>query len=105
MTYAGNRTASVRQKALTLSSLPFIRAGEAELAVLEAYAADGGLLVLTDSARRLKCGYILEENEDWSDANAQATRFGVTYQAGLRAVEVAGVEGTAPCSRARGSWP
>lgn len=67
-----------------------------EIAALEAYAADGGFLVLTNSARRLKYGYILEENEDWSDANALAARFGVTYAAGPLPGETAAVEGAGP---------
>jgi hypothetical protein len=67
-----------------------------EIAVLEGYVADGGFLVLTNSARRLKFGYILEENEDWSDANALAARFGITYQAGPRPAEAAVVEGDNP---------
>jgi hypothetical protein len=56
---------------------------EAEMAALEDYAAAGGLLVLTNSAHRLKYGNtVLDENEDWQDANALAERFGVTYRAG-----------------------
>ena len=56
---------------------------EQEIAALEAYVAGGGLLVLTNSAHRLKYGNLtLDPNEDWSDANALAQRFGVTYRAG-----------------------
>jgi len=54
-----------------------------EVALLEAYVADGGLLVLTNSAHRLKYGSSkLEPNEDWAEANALAARFGVTYEEG-----------------------
>jgi hypothetical protein len=70
--------------------------GEEEIAALEAYVANGGFLVLTNSARRFKYSYILEENEDWSDANALGAPFGVTYQAGPRPGEVATVEGSSP---------
>lgn len=54
-----------------------------EIEALETYVAQGGLLVLTNSARRLKYGnMVLDPNEDWSDANALAERFGVSYQSG-----------------------
>ncbi len=54
-----------------------------EAAALETYAAEGGLLVLTNSAHRLKYGNRgLDLNEDWADANALARRFGVAYQEG-----------------------
>jgi 7,8-dihydropterin-6-yl-methyl-4-(beta-D-ribofuranosyl)aminobenzene 5'-phosphate synthase len=54
-----------------------------EAAALEEYVNAGGLLVLTNSAHRLKYGNrVLDLNEDWSDANALAERFGVSYQEG-----------------------
>jgi hypothetical protein len=54
-----------------------------EIAALEDYAAGGGLLVLTNSAYRLKYGNAaLDPNEDWPDANDLAGRFGVTFQKG-----------------------
>jgi 7,8-dihydropterin-6-yl-methyl-4-(beta-D-ribofuranosyl)aminobenzene 5'-phosphate synthase len=54
-----------------------------EAAVLEAYVAEGGLLALTNSAHRLKYyNTMLDANEDWSDVNALATRFGVSFQDG-----------------------
>jgi hypothetical protein len=57
---------------------------EAEIDALESYVAEGGLLVLTNSLHRLKYGTTgLDANEDWSDANALASRFGVTYQEGV----------------------
>ena len=54
-----------------------------EVDALELYAANGGLLVLTNSLHRLKYGTQgLDPNEDWEDANALATVFGVTYKEG-----------------------
>jgi hypothetical protein len=54
-----------------------------EIDALEAYVAEGGLLVLTTSRQRLKYGLqLLDTNEDWADANALASRFGITYQEG-----------------------
>ena len=54
-----------------------------EIAALESYVAQGGLLVLTNSAYRLRAGNwrMKDSNEDWPDANALAERFGVSYQA------------------------
>ncbi len=52
-----------------------------EVDALEGYVADGGLLVLTNSGHRLKYGARVEDaNEDVMDANALASRFGLTYQ-------------------------
>lgn len=57
---------------------------EAEVAVLEEYVAGGGLLVVTNSANRLKYGSAgLDANEDWPDANALAERFGLSYVEGV----------------------
>ncbi len=54
----------------------------AEVAALEAYVDAGGLLVLTNSAHRLKyTNWVQDANEDWEDVNALASRFGVTYRA------------------------
>jgi len=51
-----------------------------EVAALEGYVAGGGLLVLTNSAYRLKLGNTLyDPNEDVADANALAERFGISY--------------------------
>ena len=51
-----------------------------EVAALEGYVARGGLLVLTNSAYRLKLGNTLyDPNEDVGDANALAERFGISY--------------------------
>jgi hypothetical protein len=56
----------------------------AEVAAVQAYVARGGLLVLTNSANRLKyLNQLFEPNEDWSDANALAVPFGVTFSSGV----------------------
>ncbi|CAG0927593.1 Aminopeptidase S [Thermoflexales bacterium] len=52
----------------------------AEIDALEEYVANGGFLVLTNSAHRLKLSNrTFDANEDWSDVNALAERFGVTF--------------------------
>ncbi|HVO71847.1 MAG TPA: hypothetical protein VMT24_17485, partial [Aggregatilineaceae bacterium] len=52
----------------------------AEIDALEEYVANGGFLVLTNSAHRLDLyDRTCDDNEDWPDANALATRFGVTF--------------------------
>jgi hypothetical protein len=54
-----------------------------EVAALQEYVARGGLLVLANSANRLKyANQVLEPNEDWSDANALGAPFGVTFSGG-----------------------
>lgn len=51
-----------------------------EVAALQSYASEGGLLVLTNSAYRLKQpNTLLDLNEDWADANAVGEPLGVTY--------------------------
>lgn len=68
-----------------------------EIAVLEAYVDGGGLLVLTNSANRLKYGNtILDPNEDWKDANALGAPFGITYQRGTIVGNTAQAEGRHP---------
>jgi hypothetical protein len=68
-----------------------------EIDALQAYVADGGLLVLTNSAHRLKYGnQELDANEDWSDANTLAERFGITYEEGALSGTLAQVEGGSP---------
>jgi hypothetical protein len=68
-----------------------------EIDALQAYVADGGLLVLANSAHRLKYGnQALDDNEDWSQANALAGQFGVTYQQGFIAGSQAWPEGDSP---------
>ncbi len=55
-----------------------------EISALEAYVAEGGLLVLTNSAHRLKYGNRgLGPNEDWDALNDLASRFGITYDEGV----------------------
>ncbi len=52
----------------------------AEIDALEDYVANGGFLVVTNSAHRLKLSNrTFDDNEDWRDVNALATRFGVTF--------------------------
>jgi len=54
-----------------------------EIDALEDYVADGGMLVLTNSARRLKyLNYAYEANEDWADANAVGGLWGVDFDDG-----------------------
>jgi hypothetical protein len=65
-----------------------------EVATLEAYVARGGLLVLTNSRNRLKyLNQVFEPNEDWSDVNALAAPFGVTFSGGTLAGSVARTSG------------
>ncbi len=55
-----------------------------EIAVLEEYVAGGGLLVVTNSANRLKySNQGMDPNEDWPDVNALASVFGFTYTDGV----------------------
>jgi len=53
----------------------------AEVEALARYAEDGGLLVLTHSASRLRYGTApFEENEDWDEMNALGARLGATFE-------------------------
>ncbi len=55
----------------------------AEIDVLEDYVSSGGLLVLTNTAHRLKYFNIpLDTNEDWSDVNPLGDRFGISFRVG-----------------------
>jgi hypothetical protein len=54
---------------------------QAEMDALETYVSEGGLMVLTNSASRIKF-WVEDPNEDWDDVNALATRFGITYNQG-----------------------
>ncbi len=63
-----------------------------EIDALESYVAQGGLLVLTNSAHRLKY-QPRDPNEDWSDVNALAARFGVSYQDGMLSSTLAQTDG------------
>jgi len=57
-----------------------------EIAVLKDYVARGGLLVLTNSAQRLKYfNRTLDFNEDWDDVNLLAEQFGISYFDGAEA--------------------
>jgi len=56
---------------------------QAEIDAIEDWVRSGGLLVLTNSAHRLKyVNYVYEGNEDWSDVNAIGERFGVRFSTG-----------------------
>jgi hypothetical protein len=56
---------------------------EQEIETLEAYVANGGLLVLTNSAHRLKfSNSMIDYNEDWQSLNPLAERFGISYRFG-----------------------
>jgi hypothetical protein len=68
-----------------------------ELNALEDYVRDGGLLVLTNSARRLKYyNDAYEENEDWQDQNSLGERFGVSFIEGTVSGDEAMAVGTHP---------
>jgi hypothetical protein len=68
-----------------------------EVAVLEEYVASGGLLVVTNSANRLKyTNQGMDPNEDWPDANALAEVFGLSYIEGAWRYSRAGVVGDHP---------
>ena len=68
-----------------------------EVAVLEEYVAGGGLLVVANSAGRLKYGASgLDPNEDWPDVNALANAFGLTYTEGVWRYAMASVQGDHP---------
>jgi hypothetical protein len=69
----------------------------AEVDALESYVRNGGLLVLTNSAHRLKYSNLkYESNEDWEDQNALAERFGVSFIEGTVSGDEAGAVGTHP---------
>lgn len=64
-----------------------------ESAVLRDYVAAGGLLVLTNSAQRLKYfNRTLDFNEDWSDVNLLAEQFGISYFGGDNSAPVGKLE-------------
>jgi hypothetical protein len=55
-----------------------------EIAALVGYVDRGGLLVLTNSAKRVQMFRLtFGANEDWEDANALAGHFGVSYEEGV----------------------
>lgn len=65
-----------------------------EIATLEDYVANGGLLVLTSSAHRLKYHNVtLGANEDWADVNDLSRQFGIAYDHRISAGERATTEG------------
>ena len=65
--------------------------------MLESFVADGGLLLLANSAHRLKHGNrVLNPNEDWHDLNVLAERFGITFHDSAIPAAEARVEGRHP---------
>jgi hypothetical protein len=69
----------------------------AELDALEGWVLDGGLLVLTNTDRRLKyLNLAYDGNEDWPDVNALAQRFGVRYLSGTIPATTATAIGSHP---------
>jgi hypothetical protein len=50
-----------------------------EIALLVDYVEQGGFLVLTDSAKSLFRGRVVDVNEDWEDVNALAAPFGIRF--------------------------
>ena len=56
---------------------------EGEIQAIEDYVARGGLLVLANSAYRLKfSSSMVDANEDWRSLNALSERFGISYRFG-----------------------
>ena len=51
-----------------------------EIDLLVTYVEQGGLLILTNSAKRLFFGQVSDTNEDWEKVNALAAPFGVSYE-------------------------
>jgi hypothetical protein len=73
---------------------------EAEVEELAAYVAGGGLLVVTNSAGRLKYGsQALDPNEDWAGANPLAERFGLSFEEGAVGSDSAVPRGAHPLLR------
>jgi hypothetical protein len=61
-----------------------------EIEILQEYVEDGGLLLLVNTAHRIKYGYPpLDQNEDWADMNALAELFGITFHEGTTWGELA----------------
>ena len=51
-----------------------------EIDLLVTYVEQGGLLILTNSAKRLFFGQVSDANEDWEKVNALAAPFNVRYE-------------------------
>jgi hypothetical protein len=68
-----------------------------ELDLLESYVAGGGYLIVTNSAHRMTfSNSTMEFNEDWSDVNELASRFGVTFREGTISGALAQVTASGP---------
>lgn len=69
----------------------------AEVDALQAYVAQGGLLIVTASRHQLGWSNALwDTNEDWADVNAVGERFGVRFAEGVLTAPVVMVPGTSP---------
>jgi hypothetical protein len=74
--------------------------GAEEVMALQAYVVGGGLLVLTNSANRLKyANQVLEPNPHRSAANAVASTFGVAFGGGTLNGTSARISGTHPLTQ------
>jgi pimeloyl-ACP methyl ester carboxylesterase len=75
-----------------------------EIEALATYVEQGGLLVLTNSARRLQLfGLAFDENEDWQDANALSEVFGVRFEDGPLRSSSARTQGQHPLTENQAS--
>ncbi len=64
-----------------------------EIAALQGYVFSGGLLVITNSANRLKYyNWVQDANEDWAAMNDLSGAFGVTFDEGGVSADMAEVE-------------
>ena len=69
----------------------------AEVDALQAYVAQGGLLIVTASRHQLGWSNALwDTNEDWADVNAVGERFGVRFAEGVLTAPVVMVPGNSP---------
>jgi hypothetical protein len=70
-----------------------------EIDTLTDYVEGGGLLVLTNSARRVMLGRVFDPNEDWDGANALAERFGVRFESGSWSASAAQIQTEHPLTQ------
>ncbi|HET6443423.1 MAG TPA: M28 family peptidase, partial [candidate division Zixibacteria bacterium] len=68
----------------------------AEIDLMVSYVEQGGLLVLTNSAKRLFFGQVADTNEDWEKVNALAAPFGIGYNSVPFTIALARVTSTHP---------
>jgi pimeloyl-ACP methyl ester carboxylesterase len=75
-----------------------------EIESLRIYVEQGGLLVLTNSARRIHLfGLAFDENEDWQDVNALSEVFGVVFENGTLPSSSARTQGQHPLTENQAS--